>query len=126
MAARRAAARTAAARRLWPAWHNVDEWEEKSSDELGARLGDLLIVLWSVRRFAVLEECETMIDDLLDEALTPGVSSPMVEDLVEFAFAIGAAWAHSQEREGDVRRVPMMDPGVVPIHPFTSTPGGGG
>jgi len=99
--------RTSAAMRLWPAWRALDEWEGLASDELGGSLGELLVLLWSVRRLLFATESLALFNEFIDEELHPEFSDPLLEDIVEVAFALGAAWANDRSRGGGVLRLPV-------------------
>jgi len=83
---------------LWPAWRGLQGWEETVDDEIGDQLGDVVLLLWAVHRFAGLEGAEVILDLVLDsEALGPG-TDPILHDIVQVAFAMGASWAGSRGR----------------------------
>jgi hypothetical protein len=78
---------------LWDAWQSLDDWEATAGDELGASLGELLLVLWTVHRLGSSSEGRAALDDLIDDDLHPTFDNPLLEDVVGVSFALGAAWA---------------------------------
>lgn len=85
-----------AAELLWPAWQSLARWEGTSADELGSPFGELVVLLWSLRRFGGAEA-----DPLAGELpgrMREGACDPLLEDLAECAFALGAGWAEARQR----------------------------
>jgi hypothetical protein len=83
---------------LWAAWQSLDDWEAMADDELGARLGEVLLVLWTIHRIGTSPEGRAALDDLIDENLHPRFDDPLLEDVVGVCFALGAAWADRRGR----------------------------
>jgi hypothetical protein len=83
---------------LWAAWQSLDDWEATADDELGARLGEVLLVLWTIHRIGSSPEGRAALDDLIDEDLHPTFDDPLLEDVVGVCFALGAAWADRRGR----------------------------
>jgi hypothetical protein len=79
---------------LWAAWQSLDDWEATADDELGARLGEVLLVLWTIHRLGSSPEGQAAIDSLIDANLHPTFEDPFLEDVVGVSFALGAAWAN--------------------------------
>jgi hypothetical protein len=83
---------------LWGAWQALDDWEATAGDELGASLGELLLVLWTVHRLGCSAEGRAALDDLIDDDMHPTFDNPLLEDIVGVSFALGAAWADRRGR----------------------------
>jgi hypothetical protein len=86
----------ATAARLWPAWKGLNRWEETIADELPELLGDLILLLWSVHRLGEGSVGGALLDAAVDEDLRPTMSDPVLDDIVQLAFALGAAWAEDR------------------------------
>jgi hypothetical protein len=93
-----------AADQMWPAWKGLNRWEETAASELDAVLGEFILLLWSVYRFAPTQDGPALFDQILDGNLHPSFSDPVLEDIVEVAFALGAAWADDRGRDTTARR----------------------
>ena len=87
---------SAVADRLWSAWCGLQSWEDAVDDEMGDRLGDVVLLLWAVHRFAGVEGGEVILDSVLDGEVDPVDRDPVLHDLVQVAFAMGASWASSR------------------------------
>jgi hypothetical protein len=83
---------------LWAAWQSLDDWEAKADDELGARLAEVLLVLWTIHRIGYSPEGRAALEELIDEDLHPTFDDPLLEDVVGVCFALGAAWADQRGR----------------------------
>ena len=87
---------------LWAAWQSLDDWEATADDELGARLGEVLLVLWTIHRIGCSPEGRAALDDLIDDDLHPRFDDPLLEDVVGVCFALGAAWADRRGRAHNI------------------------
>ena len=85
---------------LWDAWQALDAWEATAGDELGASLGELLLVLWTVHRLGHSAEGRAALDGLIDDDMHPTFDDPLLEDVVGVCFALGAAWADRRRAHG--------------------------
>jgi hypothetical protein len=85
------------AMRLWPAWKGLNRWEETVASELPELLGGLILLLWSIHRLGEGSAGGALLDAAVDEDLRPTMSDPVLDDIVELAFALGAAWAEGRE-----------------------------
>jgi hypothetical protein len=101
----------AAADQMWPAWKGLNRWEETAAEELDQVLGEFILLLWSVYRFAPSVDGPALFDQILDADLHPTFNDPVLEDIVEVAFALGAAWADDRGR--DTTTAPS-----VTVHPL--------
>jgi hypothetical protein len=88
-----AAALRRAGERMWPAWRSLEDWETASAAEFGESLAELVLLLWSVHRFAGTDAVI-----LAQEISDFGVCDPLLQDVTEMAFALGAAWANALSR----------------------------
>jgi hypothetical protein len=79
-----------AAAEFWPAWCDLTEFEDLVSDLLGADVGAHVLVLWALSRFG---GSPAMLNELIDDDVLPQFGDVLLEDMVEVAFALGAAWA---------------------------------
>jgi hypothetical protein len=82
-----------AADQIWPAWQALEHWEETSVAELGPPFGELVLLLWSLHRFGGTEAGIVLASELLDRLPVGARLDPVLEDIVECAFALGAGWA---------------------------------
>lgn len=73
---------------MWPAWRTLTTWEERAAEEFGSLLGRLLLLLWAVHRFAGVDQALVVCEELVDL----GAYDPLLADIAELAFALGAAW----------------------------------
>jgi len=87
--------RQAAWARLWPAWRNLEEWEDRVDADFGSELGGEMLVLWALLRFGGSRDLEAILNELVTDDLAPTFGSDLMEDIVAVAFALGAAWAGS-------------------------------
>jgi hypothetical protein len=87
-----------AAPQMWPAWKGLNRWEETASADFEAVLGEFILLLWSVHRFGPGDDGTALFDHIVDDNLHPTFSDPVLEDIVEVAFALGAAWAEDRRR----------------------------
>ncbi len=85
----------AAADMLWPAWQSLARWEETSAAELGLPFGELIVLLWSLHRFGGTEVGRIVAGELFDRLSEDGCD-PLLEDVAECAFALGAGWAEAR------------------------------
>lgn len=90
---------------LWPAWRSLQGWEDAVDDEMGDQLGDVVLLLWAVHRFAGLDGAERIIESVLDGEDAPPETDPVLHDIVQVAFAMGASWAGSRGRPHDEEAV---------------------
>lgn len=81
---------------LWEAWRALPGWEEVAENELGERLGELLLLLWSAHRFGAAPATSVMVGELVDDQLHSALEDPLLDDIVMMAFALGASWATSR------------------------------
>ena len=113
---------------LWPAWHALTGWEQQVDDRFGARLGEEILVLWALSRFAN-DQVPGVLDELIEgNEVRPRFSDPVMEDMVTMAFALGAGWiterdvptpspvrvAAPRSRAGTRRRPPVRGRGRRP------------
>lgn len=100
--------------RLWPAWRNLEEWEDRVDADFGSELGEDMLVLWALLRFGGSRDLEGLLNELVTDDLAPTFGSSLMEDIVQVAFALGAAWAGSEaaSAEPPVRSHPA--PRVLP------------
>ncbi len=87
-----------AAARMWPAWKGLNRWEDTASGDFEAVLGEFILLLWSVHRFGPGDDGTALFDQIVDDGMPPTFSDPVLEDIVEVAFALGAAWAEDRGR----------------------------
>jgi hypothetical protein len=85
---------------MWPAWQALNRWEENVERDLGESLGELVVLLWGVHRLAGVSPGAVLVDEMLEGGLLDELLTPLVHDIVETAFALGAAWAETW-LEGD-------------------------
>ncbi len=85
-----------AAGQIWPAWRALCRWEETSATELGLPFGELVVLLWALHRFGDSDAGVVVAADLLDDLSGGGWSDPLLADVAECAFALGAGWAESR------------------------------
>jgi hypothetical protein len=85
-----------AAAQMWPAWRALCRWEETSAAELGPPFGDLLVLLWAVHRFSASDAGVILVDCMLDAVADGPACDPLLADLAECAFALGAGWAEAR------------------------------
>ena len=78
---------------LCEAWRTLERWEHRAQSALGADYPELLVVLWTVHRFAVCSTGMMLLDTLLDESMHLRDREPLLEDVASLAFALGASWA---------------------------------
>lgn len=83
---------------LWAAWQSLDDWEATADDELGTRLGEVLLVLWTIHRMGCSPEGRAALEQFIDDDLHPRFDDPLLEDVVGVSFALGAAWADRRGR----------------------------
>ena len=94
-----------AACRLWPAWKALGRWEEAAVGEVGPEFGELVMLLWSVHRFAGSDSGIAVFDQIVDENFRLVFADPVTVDVVEVAFALGAAWGESRSPMGPPARI---------------------
>jgi len=94
-----------AACRLWPAWKALGRWEEAAVGEVGPEFGELVMLLWSVHRFAGSDDGIAVFDEIVDEDFRLVFADPVTVDVVETAFALGAAWGESRSPVGSPAKV---------------------
>lgn len=97
-----------AAAGLWPAWKGLERWEETAADELSEPLGELIVLLWTVHRFGAASIGTALLDFVVDEELHPTIYDPVLDDIVEMAFALGAAWAAERTHALQAERRPAL------------------
>jgi hypothetical protein len=95
-----------AADNLWPAWRELGHWQESAEAELGARLPELLLVLWTLSRLSGTPESVELLFELVSEDLHPDFANDVLEDIVGVAFALGAAWAEHRPAIAEPVRQP--------------------
>lgn len=78
---------------LCAAWPSLDRWEQRAEASFGAEFAELVVVLWTVHRFAACPAGMAVVDALVDESMHLRERQPVLEDLASLAFALGAAWA---------------------------------
>jgi hypothetical protein len=96
---RRERARAAAASQLQSAWNGLGYWEDMAEDELGAALGELVMLLWSIHRFGHGPFGRMMVDAVIAEVAGPAGEDPVLDDILTMTFALGAAWAEDRRRQ---------------------------
>ena len=99
---------TETAARMWPAWKGLERWEEVAALELDEALGELILLLWSVHRFADSQPGAPVFDKMLDDNMHPLFADPVLVDVAELAFALGAAWAEDRSRPSAVTRPVLL------------------
>lgn len=83
------------AERMWPAWRSLTTWEDRAAGEFGQLLGQLVLLLWGVHRFSGVDEPLVIYEELTDA----GTYDPLLADIAEMAFALGASWGADPGRE---------------------------
>jgi hypothetical protein len=106
-------ARAASWARLWPAWRNFGEWEERIDSQFGEDLGDDMLVLWALLRFGGSADLEALLGELVTDDLMPTFGGTLVRDIVRVAFALGAAWSGSEAPVEPPGERPAVAPHVV-------------
>lgn len=80
------------------AWRELPQWEDAVTDSLGHGVASELLALWALSRIGpVGEESLAILPELTQEDGLARLGGPMLRDLVQVAFSLGAAWGARRE-----------------------------
>ena len=86
---------------LWSSWPELARWEDRAEEEFGPQLADLIVVLWSLHRLGATAEGIALLQQITDAEADGESVDPVLQDILDMSFALGAAWATSQATEGE-------------------------
>jgi hypothetical protein len=85
--------------KLWSAWRELPEWEDRVDALFGEDLGPDMLVVWALLRFGGSRDLDGLLTELVTDDLVPTFGGQLVHDIVRVAFVMGAAWRATRDAE---------------------------